>query len=81
MSKAWRSGSGAGRAGLRIEELLGEFRIGNGSAYLGCRFGERDARISRLEQILLTGDEPDRDSTGAFIWSTRAAAEVALNRA
>lgn len=82
MSKAWRSGSGSGgRVGLRIEELLGEFRIGNGSAYVGCAFGERDARVSRLETILLQGEEPDRDSTGAFVWSTKAAAEAALNRA
>lgn len=82
MSKAWRSGPGSGgRIGLVIEELLGEFRIGNGSAYVGCAFGDRCARVSRLERILLTGDEPDRDSTGAFVWSSRAAAQSALNRA
>ncbi len=81
MSKAWRSGSGAGAAGLRIEEFLGEFRIGNGAAYVGCAFGERDARVSRLERILLAGDVPDRDGTGAFVWSSRSDAEAAMKRA
>jgi hypothetical protein len=82
MSKLWRSGpSGGGRVGLRIEELLGEFRIGNGAVYVGCAFGERCARVSRLESILLAGDVPDRDATGAFVWSSREDAEAALNQA
>jgi hypothetical protein len=80
MSKRWSSGSGAGSAGLHIEELLGEFRITNGSAYVGGEDGERDARVSRLERILIAGDVPDRDSLG-FVWSTRTAAEAALGRA
>jgi len=82
MSKAWRSGpSGGGRVGLRVESFLGEYRISNGAGYVGSPVGERDARLSRLEQIVLAGDVPDRDSTGAFVWSTRAAAEAALNLA
>jgi len=69
------------RAGLRVEEFLGEFRITNGSGYVGSPVGERDARLSRLERILLTREVPDRDSTGAFVWPTRSAAEAALNLA
>lgn len=82
MSKQWRSGKGSGgRIGLRIESTLGEFRIGDGESYVGSAVGARDARVSRLTGILLAGEVPDRDSTGAFVWSTRAAAEAALDRA
>jgi hypothetical protein len=82
VSKAWRSGPGSGgRIGLTVEAFLGEYRISNGSGYVGSPVGERDARLSRLERILLAGEEPDRDSTGAFVWASRAAAEAALNRA
>lgn len=83
MSKQWRSGAGSGgRVGLTVEEFLGEFRISNGSGYVGSPVGERDARLSRLETILVAADAvPGTDSTGAFVWSSRAAAQSALNRA
>jgi hypothetical protein len=83
MSKAWRSGPGSGgRIGLTVEAFLGEYRISNGSGYVGSPVGERDARLSRLERILIAVDAvPGTDSTGAFVWSSRAAAEAAINRA
>lgn len=80
MSKLWRSGNKGGRVGLRVASLLGEFRIASGDVYLGGP-GAHDARLSRLERILLAGEASDRDSTGAFVWSTRSAAEAALNSA
>ncbi len=78
MSKLWKSTGGL--VGLRVVRTLGEYRIENGD---GTAVGAgmcNEARVRRLEQLLLDPkrETPDRDSTGAFVWSTFEAANRAM---